>query len=230
MAIFLIIVVALAALAIAVSLAFSYPPIMLISWTILFAGSIGEGIVGKSPVCLMVRSYNLASSGVVFFSFLAVTYGVFRLQTHYKGYYPGTPGIQVDVPGIISLFNRCKRGYEAFLLPSIGMITWGSYNLGYSFSTTYNSCPWTTLTELAWVIVHFLNIVASVGMSKRMGKKAEMMANPPTYSVQDQYRDAAADFAGEGTSEPKPANLLPSYDPTSEMKTEKLPTYSSQPV
>lgn len=77
--------------------------------------------------------------------------------------------------------------------------------------SNFNTSYWTSLTLYAWVVVHFLNGVASYSMYSRMEEKYRKLKEPPAY---------------EGTYESSTAHLY-TAQPTAvvERPVESLPMY-----
>ena len=199
-----LVLLALVALILAAALVFSYPPIMIISWIILVIGSIVENIVDTSPYCTNVRIYNLTSAITCLVLLILVTTNVFRMQRYYRHYYPGTPGVKVDVDSLIRLFRSNAIAYVVVAVLSTGMTIWGiSWILKQSGST----CSWTYTTHIAWIVVHFLNMVAAIAMHLRMQKKYQVLSEPPAYSDADVDLDLATPAPHAIITQPPPPYL-----------------------
>ena len=138
------IIVAFFAIIMAAMIVFTWPPSMIISWTVLVIGSFVEVINGKNPSCLNFRIYNATSAAAVLLYLIHVTLAVYQLQNNYNGYYPGTPGIKINVDRLLSFFKRSKLIFAWICLPAIllmigGIIVGSCVNVSVcaSFSSWY---------------------------------------------------------------------------------------------
>jgi hypothetical protein len=190
LALFLVILVAFIAFIVACCIVFYYPPVMIISWLVLVIGSFTQSIVGFAPECFGIRWYNGASSIFIAMVTIFIIGSVFRLQNLYRGYYPGTPNVQVDVKGLMSLFRISRIFYVYFSIPSSCFLLAGTLfsttcilTRSISFDTCphLNSCRWTSYTMYCWIVIHGLNAVAALGMYQRMKEKYQKLKVPPAY-------------------------------------------------
>ncbi|KAJ3360852.1 hypothetical protein HDU91_004322 [Kappamyces sp. JEL0680] len=215
----LAIVIAVVAVIVAAAMVFSYPPIMILSWIVLVVGSLIE-LGGTSDVCKIVRIYNLTSAILVLCFFFYLVANIRRLQTCYRGFYPGTPGVSVDVRGLEDLFLANKRGFIFACFPALCIMVWGIILVAscYSNSATrtcdrYNLCIWTTITSYFWVFIHFLNFVAAVSMARRMQAKYNILQHPPAYTEQSGTSASAAGPVVISPSSQKEMSVqLPPYE------------------
>lgn len=88
-------------------------------------GSFSEVLTGKDPSCLNFRVYNAVSAATVLLYLLFVTLGVYQLQNHYNGYFPGTPGNKINVDHLLSFFKRTKSIYAWICLPAVLLMAGG---------------------------------------------------------------------------------------------------------
>lgn len=201
------------ALIIASALVFTYPPIMIISWTILVIGSFFQ-IDGTEPSCFDFRIFNIVSSIVCLFYLFWTIFSIIRLQKHYKGYYPGTPGVEINHTVLLSYFKFTANVYFFSFIPSGSMLIAGIIVSVISYNQSLIKCAWTFSTVICWIIVHFLNIVASYAMYKRFICKYSILFNPPVY---DQYSVQASNIGGYPQTSPPTVSReefqgLPSYE------------------
>ena len=90
---------------IAVALVFNYPPIMVVSWTVLVIGSFVE-VAGTSVECLPIRYFNLASSLYILVVIVCVINAIIILQRLYSNYYPGTLFVTEELQTSKSISNN----------------------------------------------------------------------------------------------------------------------------
>lgn len=138
-------IAALTAAIMAFGIVFNYPPMMIFSWILLVGASFTNDVVEQSPVCTVVRAYDNVSAVFILVYFITVCIGVSRVQRYYKGYFPGTPGVKVDVDSLIQLFKTCKNGYSFSIVTSIILISWGIADI--LLIKSIDSCRWTTITQ-----------------------------------------------------------------------------------
>jgi hypothetical protein len=194
-ALVIVIIFATIALIIACALVFNYPPIMILSWTVLFFGSIVEEIKPEWGFCPGTRQYNDISAALIALYVFCICFAVYRMQKLYNFYYPGTPGVNVDFNGLLNLYKKASFYYKITIITSIAMITWGVVFTWNNHRGSYYECPISSCTQYAWIVVHFLNIVAASAMSSRMSKKYDIMATPPAYSTQNVTKESLPPYS-----------------------------------
>jgi hypothetical protein len=157
----------------------------------------------------------LASSCWCIILLIIIIWAVIRMQKLYSFYYPGTPGVKVDIEGLAKFFKIFSYFYWSCVAFSLGLIVWSLFTIA-QLRKANSECPLTFYTTCGWAFVHTLNVISSISMAIRMKEKYDILVQPPPY--QEHERNGQQPYP---ESRPPPTYAI-SMSPTKFHDTENL--------
>jgi hypothetical protein len=161
---------------------FTTPGLIIGPWAILTGLSFASF---STVTCSFYSWYNLVSSIYCILVVCYVLFGIFTIQGYYKGYYPGTPGIVVDIDGLTRHFewNRIVFGLFGFIFVAYTIA--GCIILGINWNKCrglcINECTMSFWTTISWTIAHLIESLVFLATTRKFVFKYGMLKNPPAY-------------------------------------------------
>jgi TRAP-type C4-dicarboxylate transport system permease small subunit len=128
--------------------------------------------------------YALISMSVFVFFALLAWFGVSNIQRHYKNHYPGTPGVQVNIPGISNHFRTARWGY-LFLGMLVVFATIAALVVAITQPAIFSRGreDGNTLLVPGWIAFHFVTAISFIRCFYMFSSKVRKLENPPTYTM-----------------------------------------------
>jgi hypothetical protein len=151
------------------------PALLLFPWSFCIVASFA------SMGCTPFWYFNVGSSIYCLSVMLYTLFGVYKIQEYYKGYYPGTRSVQVDVIGLTLYYQWNRFVFLVFALIYLGLASTGIYIMVTQCSNCQPNCSFTSIVTFIWTIVHFIATMNVLLIAKRFFFKFAVLAKPPVY-------------------------------------------------
>lgn len=115
------------------------PYMSILSW--LISITVFIMIIPKDIRCFVFIIYHAFSVLILLTFLLFIAFEIKTLQIIHNQYYPGTPGVKVDVPGLISFYHLSAYRYKWILIPlSLLLLLLGFANFSLIFLYDGGDC------------------------------------------------------------------------------------------
>jgi hypothetical protein len=143
----IIIIVVVICLAILIWL---YPSLLAFFWLVMTSVTIADFSVNTAEICRPNQIYSLISIGYALTISLALSIIVWvRFRQLYGGFYPGTPGIYIDVQALLKFLANQTKMYKFLSLFMAGMMVYGAVTaiLCNTSAECRRICTWSQISK-----------------------------------------------------------------------------------